>query len=231
LSLVTLVSSSGPQISGDAGGLTDDHGPGRFADLRVRDSPDNRIFAPGTAPVLSPLFVTETPGGLRVKISPSLPNLAERGASQAPFQPLPTRSERLPCLGMLYLACLPMPDERALKPLHWIGSSLEDLRGFPRAVQRSIGVALRTAQFGRKHESAKPLKGFKGAGVLEVVEDHDANTYRAVYTVRFADSVYVLHVFQKKSKKGIQTPKHVVELIRARLRRAERDHREREKRA
>ena len=124
-----------------------------------------------------------------------------------------------------------MPDERALKPLHWIGSSLEDLRGFPRAVQRSIGVALRTAQFGRKHESAKPLRGFKGAGVLEVVEDHDANTYRAVYTVRFADSVYVLHVFQKKSKKGIQTPKHVVELIRARLRRAERDHREREKRA
>jgi phage-related protein len=123
-----------------------------------------------------------------------------------------------------------MSDERALKPLHWIASSLEDLRGFPRAVQRSIGVALRTAQFGRKHESAKPLKGFKGAGVLEVVEDHDGNTYRAVYTVRFANHVYVLHVFQKKSKKGIRTPKHVVELIRARLRRAERDHRERENR-
>lgn len=98
-------------------------------------------------------------------------------------------------------------------------------------MQRSIGVVLRTAQFGRKHESAKPLKGFKGAGVLEVVEDHDGNTYRAVYTVRFSDNVYVLHVFQKKSKKGIQTPKHVVELIRARLRRAERDHRESEKRA
>lgn len=124
-----------------------------------------------------------------------------------------------------------MSDERALKPLHWIGSTLEDLRGFPRAVQRSIGVALRAAQFGRKHESAKPMKGFKGAGVLEVVEDHDGNTYRAVYTVRFSDNVYVLHVFQKKSKKGIQTPKHVVELIRARLRRAERDHRESETRA
>jgi phage-related protein len=75
------------------------------------------------------------------------------------------------------------------------------------------------------------MKGFKGAGVLEVVEDHDGNTYRAVYAVRFSDNVYVLHVFQKKSKKGIQTPKHVVELIRARLRRAERDHRESEKRA
>jgi len=132
---------------------------------------------------------------------------------------------------MLYLAFLDMSDERSPKPLHWLASSLEDLRGFPRAVQRSIGVALRTAQLGRRHESAKPLKGFKGAGVLEVVEDHDGNTYGAVYTVRFPDSVYVLHVFQKKSKKGNQTPRHVVELIRARLRRAERDHREREKRA
>ena len=124
-----------------------------------------------------------------------------------------------------------MFDERSPKPIHWLASSLEDLRAFPRAAQRSIGVALRTAQHGRKHESAKPMKGFKGAGVLEIVEDHDGNTYRAVYTVRFANDVYVLHVFQKKSKKGIQTPKHVVELIRARLRRAEKDHREREKRA
>jgi phage-related protein len=129
------------------------------------------------------------------------------------------------------MAYLVMSDERALKPLHWIASSLEDLRRFPRAVQRSIGVALRTAQFGRKHESAKPMRGFKGAGVLKIVEDHDGSTYRAVDTVRFADSVYVLHVFQKKSIKGIQTPKHVVELIRARLRRAEKDHREGEKRA
>jgi len=132
---------------------------------------------------------------------------------------------------MLYLAYFGMVDEPTPKPLHWIASTLADLRTFPRAVQRSIGVALRTAQLGRKHESAKPLKGFKGAGVLEVVEDHDGNTYRAVYTVRFANDVYVLHVFQKKSKRVIQTPRHVMELIRARLRKAERDHRESEKRA
>ena len=132
---------------------------------------------------------------------------------------------------MLSLACFGMVDEPTPKPLHWIASTLADLRTFPRAVQRSIGVALRTAQLGRKHESAKPMKGFKGAGVLEVVEDHDGNTYRAVYTVRFANNVYVLHVFQKKSKRGIQTPRHVIELIRARLRKAERDHRESEKRA
>jgi len=116
-----------------------------------------------------------------------------------------------------------MANEPAPKPLHWVASSLADLRSFPRAVQRSVGVALRAAQVGRKHESAKPLKGFGGAGVLEVVEDHDGNTFRAVYTVRFSNNVYVLHVFQKKSKKGIQTPKHILELIRARLRIAEQD--------
>ncbi len=77
------------------------------------------------------------------------------------------------------------------------------------------------------HESAKPLKGFRGAGVLEVVEDHDGDTYRAVYTVRLATSVYVLHTFQKKSKKGVQTPKHVIDLVKRRLRTAERDYRER----
>lgn len=132
---------------------------------------------------------------------------------------------------MLYLACFGMFEEPTPKPLHWIASTLADLRAFPRAVQRSIGVALRTAQLGRKHESAKPMKGFKGAGVLEVVEDHDGNTYRAVHTVRFAKNVYVLHVFQKKSKSGIQTPRHVMELIRTRLRKAERDHRESEKKA
>jgi phage-related protein len=120
-----------------------------------------------------------------------------------------------------------MPDASPPKPLHWIASSLEDLRGFPRAVQRAIGVALRAAQLGRKHDSAKPLKGFKGAGVLEVVEDHDGDTYRAVYTVRFSNDVYVLHVFKKKSKKGVQTPKHVMDLVRSRLQAAQRDHRER----
>jgi phage-related protein len=114
------------------------------------------------------------------------------------------------------------------KPLHWIASTLDDLRAFPRSVQRSIGVALRAAQLGGKAESAKPLKGFKGAGVLEVVEDHDGRTYRAVYTVRFANHVYVLHVFEKKSKKGIKTPKHVIDLVKARLSTAERVHREHE---
>ena len=97
---------------------------------------------------------------------------------------------------------------------------------FPRAVQREMGRAVRVAQLGGKHESAKPLKG----GVLEVVEDHDGDTYRAVYTVQLAESVYILHVFQKKSRKGIQTPKHVIDLIKHRLRTAGRDDRERKNR-
>jgi phage-related protein len=122
-----------------------------------------------------------------------------------------------------------MLDKPALKPAYWVASSKADLRAFPRAVQREIGRALRVAQLGGKHESTKPLKGFKGAGVLEVVEDHDGNTYRAVYTVRLADSVYVLHMFQKKSKKGIATPKHVIDLVKARLRIAEQHHQERKK--
>ncbi len=122
-----------------------------------------------------------------------------------------------------------MSEKAVLKPAYWLASSKADLRAFPRAVQREIGRALRVAQLGGKHESTKPLKGFKGAGVLEVVEDHDGNTYRAVYTVRLADSVYVLHVFQKKSKKGIATPKHVIDLVKARLRIAEQHHRERRK--
>jgi phage-related protein len=84
------------------------------------------------------------------------------------------------------------------------------------------------AQSGGKHPSAKPLKGFKGAGVLEIIEDHDGDTYRAVYTVRFAGVIYVLHVFQKKSKKRIETPKHVIDLIKSRLKTAERDYREQE---
>ena len=113
------------------------------------------------------------------------------------------------------------------KPLYWIASTREDLKAFPRPVQRAMGVALRDAQKGGKHGSATPLKGFKGAGVLEVVQDHDGDTYRAVYTVRFAESVYVLHVFQKKSKRGIKTPKSVIDLIKARLKRAEQEHRER----
>ena len=84
-----------------------------------------------------------------------------------------------------------------------------------------FGFALHLAQMGKKHDQAKPLKGFGGASVLEVVEDHMGDTYRAVYTVKIADKVYVLHSFQKKSTKGIETPKHEMDLIRERLRAAQ----------
>ena len=107
------------------------------------------------------------------------------------------------------------------KPLFWIGSSRKDLKRFPRPVQRNCGFALRHAQNGTRHPNAKPLKGFKGAGVLEIVEDHVGNTYRAVYTVRFAKAVYMLHAFQKKSKTGIKTSQQEIELIKKRLKLAE----------
>ncbi|WP_441339182.1 type II toxin-antitoxin system RelE/ParE family toxin [Pseudanabaena sp. Chao 1811] len=107
-----------------------------------------------------------------------------------------------------------------LKSVEWIGSSLDDLKDFPDEVQQVVGYALYIAQCGDKHPSAKPLKGFKGAGVVEIVEDFDGDTYRAVYTIKFADVVYVLHSFQKKSKQGIATPKQDMDLIEARLKRA-----------
>ena len=115
------------------------------------------------------------------------------------------------------------------KPLFWVGSSKEDLSAFPDEVKLVMGFALHLAQTGGKHVDAKPLRGFKGAGVLEVVEEYDGNAYRAVYTVRFAESVYVLHAFQKKSKKGIATPKSEIDLIKERLKRAEQDHEQRSK--
>lgn len=111
-----------------------------------------------------------------------------------------------------------------LKPLQWISSARDDLRSFPEDVQQSIGFALYRAQLGSKHPDAKPLKGFKGSGVLEVVEDFDGDTYRAVYTVKFEGVVYVLHAFQKKSKRGIATPKQDIELIETRLKRAREDY-------
>ena len=95
------------------------------------------------------------------------------------------------------------------------------MQSLPRFVQRVFGYALYAAQSGVTPPEAKPLKGFGGAGVLELVEDHRGDTYRAVYTVRFATKIYVLHVFQKKSKRGIQTPKRELELIRERLKLAE----------
>ena len=108
-------------------------------------------------------------------------------------------------------------------PLEFAGSSRDDLSAFPIEVKQHIGFALRFAQTGGKHPDAKPLKGFGGAGVVEVVENHDGGTYRAVYTVRFASAVYVLHVFQKKSKRGIATPKAEIDLIKKRLREATED--------
>jgi len=114
----------------------------------------------------------------------------------------------------------------ALRPVIWIGSSLDDLRRLSDTVQDEIGYAIYFAQQGRRHTSAKVLKGFGGAGVLEIVEDDAGGTYRAVYTVRYARVVYVLHVFQKKSKKGVRTPKIEVDLIRRRLAVAESHYRE-----
>lgn len=115
-----------------------------------------------------------------------------------------------------------------LKPVRWIGTSLRDLRSFPREVRIDIGHALFTAQDGKTDPAAKPLKGFGGASVLEIVASHHGNAWRAVYTVRFQHAVYVLHVFQKKSTKGIATPAREIDLIRRRLAEAERDYRERQ---
>jgi phage-related protein len=107
----------------------------------------------------------------------------------------------------------------ATKPLIWMGDSLETVRSFPPAVKDEIGFALYQAQTGNKHVNAKPLKGL-GPGVLEVVSDYRGDTFRAVYTVRLANKVYVLHAFQKKSKRGIATPGADIDLVRHRLKRA-----------
>ncbi|OGT82299.1 MAG: addiction module toxin RelE [Gammaproteobacteria bacterium RIFCSPLOWO2_02_FULL_61_13] len=119
---------------------------------------------------------------------------------------------------MFIYNCSVFSDE---KPLEWIGSSHKDLIALPPKVRRLFGYALSLAQAGDQHEAAKPLKGFGGAGVLEVVENHVGGTYRAVYTVKFAEAVFVLHCFQKKSKRGIATPKEDMDIIRARLKVAE----------
>lgn len=105
----------------------------------------------------------------------------------------------------------------SIKPLRWVASSKKDLMAMPEEVQDIFGYALHLAQSGQKHPDAKPLKGFGGAGVLEVVENYQGNTYRAVYTVRYAQAVYVVHCFQKKSNQGIATPKPDMELIKSRL--------------
>lgn len=115
-------------------------------------------------------------------------------------------------------------ESQAIKPVFWIGNSLEQLQEFPDEVCSVMGFALWQAQNGRKHVDAKPLHGFGGAGVLEIVADRDGSTFRGVYTVKFAGAVYVLHAFQKKSKHGIRTPKAEIELIRTRLKQAEQHH-------
>ena len=107
------------------------------------------------------------------------------------------------------------------KPLFWVGASKRDLKEFPDEVQDAMGHALDIAQQGKKHKDSKALSGFGGASILEIVEDYDGDTYRAVYTVRFAGAVYALHAFQKKSKKGIATPKPEIDLIKGRLKKAE----------
>ncbi|MDJ0579890.1 type II toxin-antitoxin system RelE/ParE family toxin [Crocosphaera sp.] len=108
-----------------------------------------------------------------------------------------------------------------IKPVEWMGSSLDDLKQFPQEVQSDMGYALYLAQTGMLYSSCKPLKGFKGAGVIEIVENFDGNAYRAVYTVKLEGVIYVLHAFQKKSKQGITTPKQEIDLVKRRLKQAQ----------
>ena len=121
---------------------------------------------------------------------------------------------------------LSLDSDSQSKPLRWVGSSKEDLSDFPQDVRRRVGGALWEAQCGRKAPYAKPLRGFGGAGVLEVIDDYEGDTYRAVYTLRFAAVVYVLHAFQKKSKSGIKTPLQEIEKVESRLKEAEKDYAE-----
>jgi phage-related protein len=121
-----------------------------------------------------------------------------------------------------------MTTQASLKPVIWVGSSREDLREFPEPVQDHIGYALYVAQRGSRHRDTKTLTGVGGAGVVEVVKDYRGDTFRAVYMVRFAEAVYVLHAFQKKSKRGRETPRLDIELIKRRLRDVYRIAKERE---
>ena len=115
-----------------------------------------------------------------------------------------------------------MPDKNSLKPVIWVGTSRADFRKFPDQVQNRMGYALYVAQQGGKHRDAKPLKGFGGSGVVEIVADRRGDTFRCVYTIRIEETVYVLDAFQKKSKKGRATPRSDMDLIKKRLRDAER---------
>jgi len=128
----------------------------------------------------------------------------------------------------MYAKCgiLMMDETEHEKPLFWIGRSYGDLLACPPEVRRTFGFALGLAQHGGKFVNAKPLKGFGGAGVLEVVEDWHSATFRCVYCVKFAEAVYVLHTFQKKSKTGRKTPKQEIDLVKGRLKHAEEHYRQ-----
>jgi phage-related protein len=115
----------------------------------------------------------------------------------------------------------------SLKPLIWVGASRKSLREFPEPVQDHMGYALYVGQRGGKHRDTKMMSGFGGAGVLEVIRDFRGDTFRAVYTVRYAGALYVLHAFQKKSKTGRETPRRDIDLIKQRLREAEQIEKER----
>lgn len=118
--------------------------------------------------------------------------------------------------------------KEAVRPVVWVGSSHKDLRAFPAPVRRDIGYALYAAQQGETDPAAKPLRGFGGGSVLEIVADHRGDTWRTVYTVRYEEAVYVLHTFQKKSKRGIATVRKDIDMIHQRLAEAERMHRQRQ---
>ena len=110
------------------------------------------------------------------------------------------------------------------RPLYRVGSSLDDLRSFPDGVIDVMGYALHLAQQGGRHPDAKPLKGFPGGSVLEITADHEGDTWRAVYTLRYKDAIYVLHAFQKKSRQGIKTPRQHIHMIQRRLKTAQEHH-------
>ena len=116
-----------------------------------------------------------------------------------------------------------------LKPVEWVGSSRSDIRSFPDEVREVMGEALYRAQQGNEHPAARALKGFGGRRVIEIVGHYRGDTYRAIYTVRFENAIYVLHAFQKKSKKGIETPKRDIDLIKKRYAEAQELARECEK--
>jgi len=112
-----------------------------------------------------------------------------------------------------------MEDRESIKPVIWVGTSRKDLKSFPRQVMREIGLALYAAQCGEKDPAAKPMQGFKPK-VMEIVASFDSGTYRAVYTVKLGNNVFVLHAFQKKAKQGRSTPRKELDLIKQRLKEA-----------